>query len=503
MNETVDNKINIVQCRIKQDGYEEAIGTLIKADEKRKDSFSDKPLYILEDVNISNNIYAVTPSVTEALNRSPRKSIGIMNTNGDLLVSIVNSEIKKVNDKYISVKTSSNLEEMEAMKSDPTKVQENAEISQQIKNKILAIDSNVRFVCDDYYGTYDLYEINNNNLNKVCDNVSYIAVNGDVVYAQTNKVDEEVQVINKEIEDPNVTMPVGVLADVTNKPFDNLEVEDNMDEVKDGAPDLVNEESKGEAFNIDEIQSELSGINNDIETPVKLTTTDTSMPIEPNFSEEKIDIPEVDDFKGESFDVPGVDSFKEEVSNIPVEEKEEITEVKENVFKKEEKEKDYERNYDFAPKEKSSDDIYGLVRSLKIKLVQSADDDKKIQELEEQKLELKNENSELKNDNSDLKREISELKNDNHQLINDSVDLKHENSELKNENRDLKQEVSEVKEENSELMKEIERKNRENIELRRSLKESNKQVEMFYKELVGFIDGDSEQKYKFKGQKVA
>ena len=37
-------------------------------------------------------------------------------------------------------------------------------------------------------------------------------------------------------------------------------------------------------------------------------------------------------------------------------------------------------------------------------------------------------------------------------------------------------------------MEEIEKKNRENIELRRSLKESNKQVEMFYKELVGFID---------------
>lgn len=266
MNEALDNKINLVKGKVSQAGYEEAICTFIKADQNRKDSFSDKPLYVLDDKNISDNMYVVTPSVTEALNRVPRKSIGIMSTNGELLIQPINSDVIKVTDKYIAIKTSSSMEEMETVKSDPTKVQENAEVSQKIKNKVLDVNQNARFVCDDYYGKFDLYELKENSLNRVCDNVSYIAVDGDVVYAQTTNIDEDVQILNKEISEPNVSMPVGVLAEVTDKQLDNLEVSE-MPEVKEGAPDLVADEVKGENFDISEIQNELSGINNDIEPP--------------------------------------------------------------------------------------------------------------------------------------------------------------------------------------------------------------------------------------------
>lgn len=108
-----DNKISIAKGKVSQAGYDDAICTFIKADINRKDSFSDKPMYILEDRTISDNMYAVTPSVTEALNRSTRKSIGVMNDEGELIIPIINSDVIKIGEKYVAVKTSSSMEELE------------------------------------------------------------------------------------------------------------------------------------------------------------------------------------------------------------------------------------------------------------------------------------------------------------------------------------------------------------------------------------------------------
>lgn len=298
-----DNKISIAKGKVSQAGYDDAICTFIKADLNRKDSFSDKPLYILDDIVISDNMYAVTPSVTEALNRSTRKSIGVMNDEGELIVPIINSDIVKVNEKYVAVKTSSSIQEMETMKSDPNKVQQNAQISTQIKNIILDADPSARFICDDYYGTYDLYEINNNNLNRVCEGVSYIAISGNNIYAQTNNINDEVQMFGKTVEDPNVTMPVGILADVTEKTFDKLDVQEDA-EIKDGAPELVNEvvseneqipQIKGENFKIDEVQSDLTEIKNEIE----LNNSSEQNEIEKPFNIEEKENVEVEDKKDE------------------------------------------------------------------------------------------------------------------------------------------------------------------------------------------------------------
>ena len=265
MNE--ENKVSIVKGKVTQENYEDAICTFIKETTDRK------RLYVADDIFISDRMYVVTPFVTEALNRATRESLGIINDIGELIVPTVNSNIVKVNDKYVAVKTSSNIDEKEVIKSDPNKVQQNAQVSTQIKNMILEADPNARFVCDDYYGTYDLYEINGINLNRVCYGVSYIASSGNSVYAQTNNITDEVQIFGKIMEDPNVTMPVGALADVTDRPLDNLEVNE-MAEVKDGAPDFVTDEKeveqeipKSDHFDISEIQGDLNGINNNIDMP--------------------------------------------------------------------------------------------------------------------------------------------------------------------------------------------------------------------------------------------
>lgn len=453
MEESLNNKVSIVKGTVSQTGYEQAICTFIKADINRKDSFSDKPMYILEDRTISDNMYAVTPSVTEALNRSPRKSVGIMNDEGELIIPIINSDVIKIGDKYVAVKTSSSMEELENAKSEPTKVQENAELSQQIKNKIIETDSNVRFVCDDYYGTYDLYEIKDNYLNRICDNVSYIAINGETVYAQTNNVNDETVVINKKIEEPVTTMPIELHTNVTDTELDNLEVPVNMEEVKDGAPELVSEEVK-DTFNIGEIEEDLS--KSDIEPE----TNNYELPIEESHDFE----PEIE--KGQ------LPAYKD---NKEIGEK--------TVFQTEDK-KEENKEYSQIENEKSSENIYKLVRSVKIKLEQSQDDTKKIEELKRENSEYKDENNELKNENLEVKQENLELKNENLELKNENVDLKHENEELKQESDEKNKENIELRDENSQLRD-------ENIELRRAQKEAEKKLEMVYKELVGFINEDN------------
>ncbi len=457
MNESLDKKISIVKGTVTQAGYEQAICTFIKADENRKDSFSDKPMYILDDINISDSMYAVTPSVTEALNRSPRRSVGIMNDNGELIVPIINSDVVKLGEKYVAVKTLNTMQELENAKSEPNKVAENAEISKQIKDKILAIDPNARFICDDYYGEYDLYEIKDNNLNKVCDNVNYIAINNDIIYAQNNILNDDVQIINKKIEEPKITMPVELHTNINDQTFDSIEAPIDMEEVKEDAPDLVNEEQK-DAFDINEISDDLYSNNYINQEENEVNNTDKNFEID----------------------------------------KEEKT-----IFQKhEEDNSNKDKNVE---NEKSSEDIYRLVRSVKVKLEQSADDSKKIEE-------LKKENSDFKDENSMLKDENNDLKNENNQLKNESIDLRHENSELKQENNELNTDNLELKDENNKLHdnneklnSKIEELDKENSELKRALKESDKKLEMVYKELIGFInnDGRYQENQSLKGPYVA
>ena len=467
MSESLDNKIIIVKGTVSQAGYEQAICTFIKSDINRKDSFSDKPLYILDDVSISDNMYAVTPNVTEALKRSPRKSIGVMNDNGELIIPIINSDIVKIGENHIAVKTSSSLEELENVKSNPTKVQENAQLSQQIKNKILETDSNVSFVCDDYYGTYDLYEIKGNNLNRIFDNVSYIGINGDSIYVHSNNINEDFQVINKEKKDPVTTMPVELHANVTDTQLDSLEVPTDIEKVKEGAPELVNQDVK-DTFSISEVGEDLTKNENMIEHQ----ENDYELPVEDDTNifgqEEKYILS--DDTK------PEIEKAELPISS-DIKEKEEKT-----VFENEDRE--YDKDYSNVDNEKSSESIYKLVRSVKIKLEQSQDDTKKIGELKDENNKLGKENKELEDENLDLKQLNNELKNENLELKNENLDLKHENDEVRKENEIRSKENTELRDKNKELMDEI-------SELRRAQKEADKKLAMVYKELVGFIDDGS------------
>lgn len=374
------NKISIVKGKVSQAGYEDAICTFIKADENRNDSLSDKPLYIAEDLNITDDIYSITPNVTEALNRSPRKTIGAMNCEGNLILPIINSDVVKITNDYVAVKTTSSMQELETAKSDPAKAQDNTLIGQSIKNKILEKDQNARFICDDYYGVYNIYGIEGINLNKVSDDVSYIATNNDTIYAQSNRLEDDVQVIGKKIEEPNVTMPVENLADVTNMPLDNLGDLPQMPTELPGAPELNEEQSY---FNIDEMQKELAGFENGIAMPSEI-------------NEPKEELHSIEQEKEVEIEKPRIIFTQPEIKN----EREEITERK-------------PIRVEFGDGRREKNDISSLVSAIKARLDKQEEEIKKLQDENRRKdIAIEDKEDEIKklqNENSKRNYEIERL----------------------------------------------------------------------------------------------
>ena len=425
MNETNENKISVAQGKVSQSGYEDTICTFIKADENRSDSFKDKPLYILDDINISDNMYAVTPNVLEALNRTPRRTIGIMNKNGDLLLPIINFGIVKINDKYLAVKTSNNIEsDNNAIK------QEETTVNEKIKNKILEVDPNVRFICDNYYEVYDIYEIKNDTLTRVYENASYIGINGEVIYANTKDINEETQIINKNIDDPNVKMPVDALADVNNISFDSLDVNEDLQEVKEGAPELTTEKSESNNFNINEIESDLAEINNDI-------------------------IMQQDE-KNADFN-----------SNEEGKVEEKIVEVE-----KPEIEKEIKPSFEYykVKEEKSDDDINEMVSAVKAKLINNKEEITRLQdEMVEKDTSIKNMRTEIENRDEEIMRlhklleekdtDLREMEQSNHEKDLSIKDMKRELEDkdskiesLNNKNEKYQETIGTIRSEFSKLL---------------------------------------------------
>lgn len=460
MNES-DNKIKIVKGNVTQDGYAPAICTIIRANENRIDSFSDKPLYIAEDLLIADNIYAVTPSVTEALNRVPRKTIGAMNEYSEILIPLENSDIVRINDSYIAVKKTNSVEELETVKSDPTKVQENASISQSIKNKILEVDQNARFICDDYYCFYDVYEIKGVLLNKSFENASYIATNNDTIYVQTNSLEDEVQIIGKKVEEPNVTMPVEALADVTDKPLDNLGELPEMPEELPGAPELKNESDtqvdanvETDSFDIDEIQKELAKFQNEVDEEKK-QEVETQVP--EDIQEQEKEESELEETKLSKtvFEEP---TFKDE-------------------FEEKRKRVHFNRNYEKSENEKNN--IHSIVSAIKAR----------VEESEEEIVKLQNENSEMERALEDKDDEIRKI-----QTESSKKDYQIEKLQLMLEKKEASL---------NEIENELKDKDEEIADLNRKIDKYQESMNDIYNEMSGILDSNHNNSRNGRGYSIA
>ena len=129
-----------------------------KANPKIEGLEDGKTLYLIEDVEIGNNMYVVTPNVSEAIKRAERNTIGIINDNGNIEVPMVNCDVISINDTYVAVGTKKEKES-------------NPEDIQKIKEKIERnLSSGIDFIIIDDKIEYDVYKVEEGKLNLVFDN---------------------------------------------------------------------------------------------------------------------------------------------------------------------------------------------------------------------------------------------------------------------------------------------------------------------------------------------
>ena len=456
-----ENKIEFSKGIVKQAGYPEVTCKIIKAGVNRKDNISDKPLYVAENINLKEGLYAVTPSISEALGRVERKSLGIMNEQGEPLIPMNNSSIILINDKYVACNKYDSEREL---KIDPTKFQENINVSQQIKTKIKSLVSNdLQFKCDNFNAKYDLYEISEDNkFNKVFENASYIAVHDDVVYAHTNDVmDDTMEFGDKKIEkdttqyeslpistariiddEPVVKMPVAAFATVQDKPLDSLEVTNDFTEVKPGAPSLIGEPETNtkekEEPNTMEIQNENNITSSIVETEkpkeeINKTDETNTKEIEINTAKE-IEAP-----KPEKQIEP---SFTLEKSN------------EKTIFDNNDNKDQQQSSSDLA-------DIAGLVSAVKNRINVSS------QKIEEQEEALSSKN-----------KEIEELKQKLESLEKDQIEKE--------------MQIKSLNEQNKEQMDKIEMLTTQNNSLTSKTQKLERTVEEVYTAFSGLIDNQEE-----------
>lgn len=261
MNESINNNVenkNILFAtgNVSQEGYPTAKCIFVKPGENRSDELKDKPLYLVSDTGMESPYFVVTPNVLEALGRVDKTSLGVISLDDRILVPMNNSSIVKLTDEYYACNKASSVYEIEEIKSDPIKAQENASVANEIKNSITNVSgTDIDFVCNDFYSKNDIYKIDNNTFSLLCSDVSFVGVTTDgAIYAHTNNVNDEVitvkESLNKSEEVPNesdtveskpVEMPSLRFTNIEEKPLDTLTTENSIDEVKDGAPKLINE----------------------------------------------------------------------------------------------------------------------------------------------------------------------------------------------------------------------------------------------------------------------
>ena len=266
MNESINNNVenkNILFAtgNVSQEGYPTAKCIFVKPGENRSDELKDKPLYLVADTGMESPYFVVTPNVLEALGRVDKTSLGVISLDDRILVPMNNSSIIKITDEYYACNKASSVYEIEEIKSDPIKAQENASVANEIKNSITKVSgTDIDFVCNDFYSKNDIYKIDNNTFSLLCSDVSFVGVTTDGgIYAHTNNVNDEVirvkESLNKSEEVPNesdtvendtieskpVEMPSLRFTNIEEKPLDTLTTENSIDEVKDGAPKLINE----------------------------------------------------------------------------------------------------------------------------------------------------------------------------------------------------------------------------------------------------------------------
>ncbi len=462
MNESLeDKKIKIGKGKVtlSGSGQPETFVNLIKANINRKDPMSDKLLYIVENIKLSDGLYAVTPKVSVAVGWVEASDIGIMREDGELLAPMIYSDIKVINERFIACNTASSSQEVETKKDELTKVQENAQISQDIKASMKEeVGEELNFVCDDFYAKYDVYEVEDKkDFKRVFADASFIALNKDTLYVHTNNKEDETISFGKEKVQTNVEkktlrtpiiindeqvhlpqddipgkkleMPVEPFATLDGKVLDSLGDTSKLEPIKPGAPALINEEETEEEIKTDEntiktispSSVEINNTEKEVEenkteepkpetikpekTEIEENKVETTKPIE---QEEIKTVPEI--VSSIKTDIPVSKPKQEEIKTVP----EIVSSIKTDIPVSKPKQEEIRRPSGNMP------DIAAIISAVQGKINHQEDAiEEKDKELEKQQNEIDKQELELKKKQDELldkEREIDSLRNRIEQL---------------------------------------------------------------------------------------
>ena len=267
MNESINN-ILFARGKVSQDGYPDCECTFVKPIENRHDEMKDKPLYVVLESELETPLFVVTPNVLEALGRVERKTLGVITITGDMIVPMIHSDIKKFAEDYLACNKSNGSTELEIRKSDPIKAQDNASLATDIKKRITDLAKESEFVCNDFYGKFDIYKVNIDGKNVTCDKksseMSFVATATDGgIYAHSNNLLDSVVTIKEglkkelavtkkvketthlEMKEPDFLrkMPDNFTR-IKEKPLDSLVNDPDVPEVRADAPKLIDEDKE-------------------------------------------------------------------------------------------------------------------------------------------------------------------------------------------------------------------------------------------------------------------
>lgn len=384
--------IKFTEGLVRQSGYEDSKCKFTKLED-------GKALYLVEDIEIGNDMYVVTPNVSEAIKRAERNTIGIINSKGNIEVPTVNSDVVLINNEYIAVGTKKQKET-------------NSEDIKKIKEKIERdLPGEIDFIIVDEKNEYDIYKIENEKLNLIFENASIVLENGESLFAHNdNKDDNLVTLYEKEklnkntIDEQKPQMPVENFAKVNERMVDSIEISD-MEAQKEGAPELK-EETEEETLDKEEVKSDyftFSDLNNETSS---FNQPEDRMENNEETKEVELEIPDYDDrleIENQMADITSlINAGRDRVKELSTEKesyKKEVDDLKSRIR---ELENENRIVNDTVLKQRG---IIDELNSVKSKLTE------KSQRLINENKKLSAENYELNSENESLKKNVISLEN--------------------------------------------------------------------------------------------
>ena len=183
------NNDNLIPVKVKvnQTGFPEALCSYIKGEGKRSD------LFLVDEEKVKDlGVFIVTPDVVEALGRKEKSHLGVISSNGEVLIPLENQEIL-ITHRNIFVAISKNPTTLEVKNAIKAKESDNAsELSkiEAVRGEVLSQMKGDMIVSDPFLEAR-AYKLENNSNGVCCVEAkslpaSYISVDDNNVYSHTN-----------------------------------------------------------------------------------------------------------------------------------------------------------------------------------------------------------------------------------------------------------------------------------------------------------------------------